>query len=292
MSAEWSIALFSGLSLAMAGFLVAAGLTLVFGILKILNFAHGTFFMVGAYVTFSLVGSQPGSMLWFLVASLLAGLAVGIVGLATDAVVFRRLRGADHHYSLIATFALLLLVTGAVKSIWGLDFRLVRPPAQLETTWMLGSVPITSYSLFIIGAGVAVFALLELVIHRSWAGKLVQSVARDPWMAELLGVNTSVVMTIAVVASFMLAGFAGGLLVPNQSLSPGLGDVFLLLAFTACIIGGLGNVRGAFFASIFLGLVESVGVVLLPDLPGLGLYLALILFILVRPHGIFRSELH
>jgi branched-subunit amino acid ABC-type transport system permease component len=111
-------------------------------------------------------------------------------------------------------------------------------------------------------------------------------------MAEVLGINTTVVMTTAVVASFMLAGIAGGLLVPNQSLSPALGDVFLLLAFTAVIIGGRGNVRGAFLASILLGLIESVSAVLVPDLPGLSLYVALILFILVRPQGIFASGAH
>lgn len=292
MLAEWSFAIFSGLALAMAGFLVAAGLTLVFGILKILNFAHGTFFMVGAYVTYTLVGDQPGSMLWFLVASMIAGLVVGVAGLATDIVVFRRLRNADYHYTLIATFALLLLVTGAVKLIWGLDFHLVRPPAILDNTWFVGGVFIPVYSVFVIVAGVAVFILLELLLQRSWIGKTVQAVARDQWMADVLGINTTVVMTLAVVVSFMLAGVAGGLLVSNQSLSPALGDVFLLLAFTAVIIGGLGNVRGAFLGSILLGLIESISAVLLPNFPGLSLYVALILFILIRPQGIFASGAH
>ncbi len=292
MLAEWSFAIFSGLTLAMAGFLVAAGLTLVFGILKILNFAHGTFFMVGAYVTYSLVGTEPSSMTWFLASVLLAGLAVGIIGLATDFIVFRRLRSADYHYTLIATFALLLLVTGFVKLIWGLDFLLVRPPAILDATWSVGGVFVPVYSVFVIAAGVIVYILLEVLLQRSWLGKIIQAVARDAWMADILGINTSAVMTVAVVASFMLAGIAGGLLVPNQSLSPALGDVFLLLAFTAVIIGGLGNVRGAFLASILLGLIESVSTVLVPDLPGLSLYLALILFILVRPQGIFTSGAH
>ncbi|CAN7707081.1 branched-chain amino acid ABC transporter permease [Aminobacter sp. LjRoot7] len=292
MFAEWSFAIFSGLTLGMAGFLVAAGLTLVFGILKILNFAHGTFFMLGAYVTYTLVGAQPSSMAWFLVASLIAGLAVGIVGLATDLVVFRRLRNADYHYTLIATFALLLVMTGCIKVIWGLDFQLVRPPEMLDQTWFVGGVFIPVYSLFVIAAGIAVFLLLEFLLQRSWIGKTVQAVARDPWMAEALGINTPVIMTAAVVVSFMLAGVAGGLLVPNQSLSPSLGDVFLLLAFTAVIIGGLGNVRGAFLASIMLGLVESVSTVLLPDLPGISLFVVLILFILIRPQGIFSSGVH
>src|SRR3954469_8603890 len=104
MRVEWHFAPASGLNLAMAGFLVAAGLTLVFGILKILNFAHGTFFMVGAYITYSLVGTEPSSMAWFLASVFLAGLAVGVIGLATDFIVLRRLRSADYHYTLIATF--------------------------------------------------------------------------------------------------------------------------------------------------------------------------------------------
>jgi branched-subunit amino acid ABC-type transport system permease component len=146
---------------------------------------------------------------------------------------------------------------------------------------------VSLYSLFVIAAGIAVFLVLDLALHRSWSGKLVQAVARDPWMTDVLGVNTSVVMTIAVVVSFALAGFAGGLLVPNQSLSPGLGDVFLLFAFNAVILGGLGSVRGAFAASIILGLIESFSSVLLPEMPGITLYLALIAFILLKPQGLY-----
>jgi len=291
MLSEWSFAVFSGLTLGMAAFLVAAGLTLVFGILKILNFAHGTFFMVGAYVTFSLVGTSPSSLGWFLAAAVLAGVAVGLLGLATDIIVLSRIRSADYHYSLIATFALLLVVTGLVKLVWGLDFRLVRPPALLDRSWSIAGVFVPVYSVFVIVAGIVVFCGLELLLQRSWVGKTVQAVARDPWMADVLGINTSVVMTSAVVASFMLAGVAGGLLVPNQSLSPSLGDVFLLVAFTAVIIGGLGNVRGAFIASLMLGLIEAFSTVLLPDLPGISVFVMLILFILIRPQGIFSSGL-
>ncbi|GGA79097.1 branched-chain amino acid ABC transporter permease [Nitratireductor aestuarii] len=289
MLLEWSFAIFSGLTLGMAAFLVAAGLTLVFGILKILNFAHGTFFMLGAYVTYSILGTESASMAAFLLATLAAGVVVGGAGWATDLVIFRRLRDSDYHYTLIATFALLLLITGLVKIIWGLDFRLVRPPEVLETTWFIGGIFIPAYSVFVIAAGIVVFLILDFGLQRSWIGKTVQSVARDPWMAEVLGINNRVVMTAAVVVSFMLAGIAGGLLLPNQSLSPALGDVFLLLAFTAVIIGGLGNVRGAFIASILLGLIESVSTVLLPDLPGISIFVALIVFILVRPQGIFSG---
>jgi branched-subunit amino acid ABC-type transport system permease component len=289
MLLEWSFALISGLTLAMAGFLVATGLTLVFGVLGILNFAHGAYFMVGAYVTYWVVGKAPQSVAWWLTGCLAGGLAVGLLGLLTDTVVFRRLRGVDQHYTLIATFALLLVVTGLVKLVFGLDFHSVQPPPGLDTTLAFGGLFIPVYSIFVIGAGVAVFVVLDLAMRRSWGGKLVQAVARDAWMADVMGINTSVVMTIAVVVSFALAGLAGGLLVPNQSLSPALGDVFLLFAFNAVILGGLGNVRGAFIASIILGIVESSSAVLLPDMPSITLYLALIAFILLKPQGLFAS---
>jgi branched-chain amino acid transport system permease protein len=290
MLLEWSFALVSGLTLAMAGFLVAAGLTLVFGILKILNFAHGAYFMVGAYVTYAVVGKAPQTVGWWIVGCVAGGIAVGLLGLLTDSIVFRRLRGVDQHYTLIATFALLLVVSGVVKLVWGLDYLAVRPPPALDSSLSLGGLFISLYSLFVIGAGIAVFLVLDLAINRSWGGKLVQAVARDPWMADVLGVNTSVVMTIAVIVSFALAGLAGGLLVPNQSLSPGLGDVFLLFAFNAVILGGLGSVRGAFIASIILGLIESFSAVLLPEMPGITLYLALIAFILLKPQGLYGES--
>jgi branched-chain amino acid transport system permease protein len=287
MLLEWSFALISGLTLAMAGFLVATGLTLVFGVLGILNFAHGAYFMVGAYVTYAVVGSAPQTVAWWLTGCVAGGLVVSVLGLLTDSLVFRRLRGVDQHYTLIATFALLLVVSGLVKLVFGLDFRSVRPPPALDTTLSMGGLFIPLYSLFVIGAGIVVFLLLDIAMHRSWGGKLVEAVARDAWMADVMGINTSVVMTVAVVVSFALAGFAGGLLVPNQSLSPGLGDVFLLFAFNTVILGGLGSVRGAFLASIVLGLIESFSAVLLPEMPSITLYLALIVFILVKPHGIF-----
>ncbi len=286
MFVQLSYVLLSGLTLAMAGFLVAAGLTLVFGVLKILNFAHGAFFMIGAYVTRSIVGATPSIPLW-LGASLVGGLAVGLAGLITDLIVFRRLKGVDSHYSLIATFAVLLVVTGLAKLIWGVDFHSMTPPPPLDATWTFGNFYLPVYSLFVIAAGILVFVLLDWATHRSVAGKLVQSVAHDPWMSNVLGVNAQMIITAAVIVSFALAGLAGGLLLPNQSLSPSLADVFLLFAFNAVILGGLGNVRGAFLASLVLGLMESASSVLLPKMPSISLYVALIVFILIRPQGLF-----
>lgn len=279
----------NGLSTGMAIFLVAAGLTLIFGILKILNFAHGAFFMIGAYVAHSIVGSNPSSLAMFVVAAAVGGVVVAVLGLATDRVVLRRLRNVDEAYMLIATFAVLLICTGIVKVIWGVNYASVNPPPLLDGAVNLGTLVIPSYSVFVTACGIAVYLLLDFAIHRTWVGKLLQSVANDSWMASLLGINVPVALTSTVVVSFMLAGLAGGLLLANQTLSLVLGESYLLLAFMAVIIGGLGNVRGAFVSAILLGVIESAGSIIIPNMPGMATYLFVILFLLVKPQGLFEG---
>lgn len=285
-----AFAIINGLTTAMAVFLVAAGLTLMFGILRVLNFAHGAFFMIGAYVAWSIAGGAPDSLLAFLGGALGAAVVIGALGVVVDQCVLRRLKHVDEHYMLIATFAVLLICVGLVKLIWGLDFHSADPPPLFDGGAAIAGLFVPKFSLFVIAAGFIVFVLLEVAIHRLWLGKMVTALASDGWMANLLGVNVPVGTTLSVVVSFALAGLAGGLLLPNQALSPGLGDTYLLLAFTAVIIGGLGNVRGAFIASILLGMTESFNALILPNLPGLAVYLGMIAFLLLRPNGLFGAS--
>jgi branched-chain amino acid transport system permease protein len=245
--------------------------------------------MVGAYVCFAVVGDSPGTIGMLVWGSLIGGLVVGILGYLTDKIMLQRLRDADYHYVLIATFALLLVVTGGVKLIWGLDFHSVSPPDSLADTVKIGGILIPVLSLFIIGVGIIAFILLEIGIHRMWVGKLLQSLVRDPWMIGLFGYNVSILYTATVVIACFLAGLAGGLLLPNQSLSPHLGDTYILLGFVTCILGGLGSVRGAFIAALMLGLVESVSTVVLNAFPGLTVYVAMVLVLLLRPQGFFGT---
>jgi branched-chain amino acid transport system permease protein len=280
-------AIFNGLTTGLAVFLVAAGITLIFGILRILNFAHGSFFMIGAYIVFSFVGTGTQSLAAFVGYSLVAGVVVGGLGYIVDLVVLRRLRHLDEATNLIATFALLMLCDGAVKLIWGLDPHTVSPPDALGSAVKLAGIYMPALSLFTIAFGVAVFLLLDLFITRMWLGKVIQSVAKDAWMANMLGINVPVIFTATVVAAFALAGFAGGLLVPNQSLSPALSQSYLLQAFIVVIIGGIGSVRGAFVASLLLGLIESLNVIVFPNQPGLAIYVAMVAFLLWRPRGLF-----
>ncbi|WP_269932939.1 branched-chain amino acid ABC transporter permease [Aminobacter sp. HY435] len=282
--------LVNGLTTGMAVFLVAAGLTLVFGIMRILNFAHGAFFMIGAYVASSLVGSAPRSVLALVAAAVVAALVVGVLGIVVQRFVLRRIQHVDEHYMLIATFAVMLVCVGFVKLVWGLEFLSVDPPPGIDTGVEIAGLFIPSFSLFIIGSGIVVFLVLDFVIHRAWAGKMITAIARDGWMSELLGINVPAGIMAAVGGSFALAGLAGGLLLPNQTLSPALGDTFLLLAFITVVIGGLGNVRGAFIAAVLLGVIDGLNTMFLPAYPGIVVYFAMVAFLLLWPNGILGES--
>lgn len=282
-------AVFNAAAFGMAIFLVAAGLTVIFGLLRLLNMAQGGFFMIGAYTAYSVMGRDVQSMGMFLLAALAGGIVVALLGLVTDRLVLRRLRNVDPHYVLIATFALMMVCTGVTKLVWGVDFFSVNPPPGLDQPLNPFGMFFSAYQIFVIGAGLLAYAVLEVGIHRMWFGKLMQSLAADPWMCGVMGLNVSLGIALSVMASFFLAGMAGGLLLPNQSLSTGLGDSYLMYAFFAVIIGGLGNIRGAFIGSLVLGLVQSLNTVLLPSVPGLAIYVVLAAFLLWKPNGLFPA---
>ena len=283
---EWLFAAYNGIATGMAIFLVAAGLTWIFGILKILNMAHGHFFMIGAYVALSVIGKHPESMGSYLLGALAAGAVASFLGYLTDRLLLQRLRTVDYHYVLIGTFALMLCIDGGVRLLWGGDVHTVDPPSLLQGAVQVGRLFISKFTIFVIAAGVVVFLLLDFLIHRTNVGKLMQAVASDPWMSSMLGVNVPVLLRLSVVASFALAGFAGGLLTPLQSVDLTVGGSYLLLAFFAVIIGGLGSVRGAFAASLLLGVVQNLGNVVLPNVPGLAIYVALAVFLVWWPNGL------
>lgn len=280
--------LVNSLTWAMATFLVAAGLTLVFGTLHILNFSHGGFFMIGAYIAYSLAQAmgQATSTAFYLFGSLVAGLAVALLGLVVDRLVLKRLAGVEDAYILIATYALLLVCEGATKLVWGLKYHTMMPPQALDGAWVFGQAVVPRLSLFIIASGVVTYIALEVFLNRTRSGRLVKAIAVDPWMARLLGINVRRVYTATVAIGFALAGLAGGLLLANQALSPSLASAFVIYAFGVIIVGGMGSISGAFVGSILLGLIDAVGQWFLPGLPGLPFFAALTLILLLRPQGL------
>lgn len=287
---QYGLVVLNGLSWGMTVFLTAAGLTLVFGILHILNFAHGGFVMLGAYLAYSALAQVSTPSLWaFMAVTLGCAVVLGLVGAGLDRFVFRRLRDVSESYSLIATYALLLLCQGVVKIVWGIDFLSVPPPRELSGATQLLGLFAPNFVLFVIVSGVVVFAVLDFVVHRTSVGKTMRSVAADPWMSSLLGVNVGAVLTGTVVVGIALAGLAGGILSVNQSLSPNMGSALIIQAFGVIIVGGMGNVRGAFLAAVLLGLVTAFGDRIFAEIPGIFFYLALIAILLWRPQGLMQA---
>lgn len=285
-----ALTLLNGLSWGMTVFLTAAGLSLVFGILHVLNFAHGGFLMIGAYLSYTIGAQLNADSIWvFLLIAMACAVSVGLLGALVERFVFRRLQKVSEAYSLIATYALMILCQGVVKLIWGIDFLSVAPPQELGGAVMFGDFVAPSFILFVIACGVTVFLVMDYFLHRTGIGKRVQSVAIDPLMANWVGINVNAVLIWTVIAGFALAGLAGALLSVNQSLSPDMGSALIIQAFGALIVGGLGNIRGAFIASILLGLITSIGDRLVPDVPGLFFFVALAAILLVRPQGLMRG---
>ncbi len=285
---DWADILFNAASWAAATFLVAAGLTVIFGVLHVLNFAHGALFMIGAYVSYDVITRLGGdvSIGCYLVATLAAAAVVAVLGLVIDFSVFRRMHAVNRAYVLIASYAVLLLLNGAVKLIWGVDVLTVQPPTQMMDATVVGGVVMPNYTLFTIVAALTVYAGLELMLRGTRFGQMLQAVGADPWTARMLGIDVNGVYTLTMVIGFALAGLAGGLLAANQSLSPGLGDMFVIQAFNVIIVGGMGSVTGALLAAMLLGLVNALGDVLIPNYPGALPFVALAVCLLVRPAGL------
>lgn len=292
MLSDLATTVFSGLVWAMATFLVASGLTLIFGILHILNFAQGGFFMIGAFAASTMVARLGGdvSLTTYVAVSFAAAALVAVLGLAMNFAVFRRLRQTPDAYVLIATYALLLVTIGVAKLIWGLDPLSVAPPRELGGALFFGDVVTPTYSLFIIACGLVVYLALEILIRFTHFGQLVQSVGLDPWTARLLGIDVDLVHTTTLVIGFGLAGLAGGLLAANQSLTTSMGDAYIIQAFGAIIVGGIGSISGAFAASLLLGMVEAFGDAYAPNYPGVAFFIGLGAVLLLRPTGLAGRE--
>ncbi len=291
----------NGLQFGVLLFLVAAGLTLVFGVMDFINLAHGVQYMLGAYFGASLA-AWTGSFWLGLALALPAALVCGLV---LEWLVFRHLYERDHLSQVLATFGVILFLNQAVRAIWGSAPLQMPVPALLEggVTLMPGlQYPV--YRIAILAAGLAVAGLLWLLVERTRIGALVRAGATHAPMVAALGVDIRGLFMLVFGFGAMLAGFAGVMAAPILSVDPGMGDTVLILAFVVITIGGIGSVRGAFIAALLVGLIETLGRSLLPDLlrlvmaasparqagAALGsmlVYIAMALILAARPRGLF-----
>ena len=253
----------NGLQFGLILFLIAAGLTLVFGVMDFINLAHGVQYMVGAYLAAAFT-AWTGSFGLGLLLALPTALAFGLL---LEIVVFRHLYDRDHLDQVLATFGVIVFLNEGVRVVWGAAPLSVDMPSALSGFIELpGGINYPIYRLAIIAAGIGVAALLYGVVNHTRVGMLVRAGASNAPMVSALGVNIRLLFTLVFGFGAMLAGFAGAMVSPILSVEPGMGDNVLILAFVVIVIGGIGSVRGAFLAAILVGLVDTLGRFLAPAL--------------------------
>lgn len=251
----------NGLQFGLMLFLLAAGLTLVFGIMDMINLAHGSLYMVGAYLI-ATAAAATGSF-WI---GLLAGVAgTAVVGMLLEVTVLRRLYRRDHLSQVLGTFAILLMANEGVRMLWGSQPIALNPPASLAgPVELLPGFSYPAYRLLIIGVGLAVAALLYVGVARTRLGMQVRAGASNREMARAMGVDVRRLFTAVFGVGAALCAVAGGMLGPLLAVQVGMGESILILAFVVIVIGGIGSIRGALFGALLVGVVDTAGRALIP----------------------------
>jgi len=280
------VQLLSGLASAASLFLVASGLSLIFGVTRIVNFAHGAFFMLGAYLTFTLT-DRFGGPLGFWGGMALAAVLVGLLGGLFEILLLRRIYRAPELFQLLATFGATLIVQDLVLLIWGPEDLLApRAPGLSGAIDVLGK-RVPSYDIFLILLGPLVLALLWLILHRTRWGMLVRAATQDRDMVAALGVNQKWLFTGVFALGTFLAGLGGALQAPREAVDHTMDLRVIVEIFVVVVIGGLGSIEGAFVAAILVSLLNAFGILILPKISLVLVFLLMAVVLVVRPRGLF-----
>jgi len=293
----------NGIQFGVMLFLLAAGLTLIFGVMRIINLAHGAFYMIGAYGA-ALVGERTGS---FALAALAGLAAAAVAGFIIEFVVIRRLYSRDHVQQVLATFGVILLVNEGTTILFGRQPLYVPIPGILSgTVQIIPGVPYPAYRLATIAAGLLVAVGLSLFINKTRIGMLVRAGSTHREMVRALGVNIRLLYTLVFGLGALLAGLGGILAAPLLSVQVGMGEQILILTFVVVVIGGVGSIRGAFIGAMVVGVTDTLLRAFLPTvlhrvmtiseadalgagLSSMGIYLVMALVLLIRPQGLVRA---
>ena len=272
-----------GLSIAMLLFLMATGLTLIFGMLGIINFAHGALYMLGAFISYQTV-ALTGS---FWLALLTAPLLVALLGAAIEIGLLRALYRRDHVEQLLLTFGLILVIEEGVRLIWGPQYRSVSPPAFAAEPMVLLGQTIAGYRVLVVGLGLAVSAALLATIEFTRLGMVLRAAISNPDMTRCLGIRVDRVRTLVFMLGAALAALGGAIAAPLLPVQVGMGFSVIIDCFIVVIIGGLGSILGAVVAALMLGMTYAFGQQFAPEWVDVSVYVLLIAVLLLRPQGLF-----
>ena len=281
----WTIQTLNGLSFGMLLFLLAAGLSLIFGLMRILNLAHGSYYVLGAYVALSVVQATSSLLL----AALAGIVAVVIVGIVMERVLLRRLPTEELPQALM-TFGLLLIIGDVALAIWGGTPQTLPRPEMLSKSIRVGPLVFPSYRLFVIGVGAVVGVLLWAFQERTKVGAMIRAAIDDAEIARATGINVSMLSTAIFALGAGLAALGGIIGGPLLGVYPGADFEILLLAFVVVIVGGLGSLKGALFGGLLVGLLDNFGKALFPELAMFTIFAPMAIILAVRPTGLFGSS--
>jgi branched-chain amino acid transport system permease protein len=278
------IQVLNGVQYGLLLFLVASGLTLIFGIMGVINLAHGSFYMMGAYIAFSL--TELLGNFWL---AILIGIPLSVaIGLGLELLLFRRLYRRDHLYQVLLTYGLILIMEEMRSLLIGDDVHGIAIPALFDVSIRLTDTlfyPV--YRLLMSAICLVMAGLMALVIQRTRFGMTIRAGADNREMVELLGIDIGLVYRIVFAAGVALAAFAGMIAAPVASVYPGMGNQILIVSFVVVVIGGIGSIKGAFLGSLLIGLADTFGQVLAPQAAGMTVYMLMAAVLLWRPAGLF-----
>lgn len=282
----------NGVSSGMIIFLISIGLSLIFGILKVLNLAHAAIYMLGAYLCYWLsmivLANVPGHF-WLVL--FIAPLGAAIFGGLVEVILIRRIYGQDIMYQFILTFGLSLVIADLCKLLWGSDVHYIPIPWPFQGSIPLLGANLLKYHLFLYIAGTLVFLGLLVLLNLTKLGKLIRSVTYNREMANALGINVPMVYTGVFMLGSWLAGFGGVAAAPITSITLGMDLVVLIQCFIVVVIGGMGSLSGAFIGSIILGLLNSFGIIFLPQLALVFSFVLMAIVLIVRPYGLMGEPM-
>jgi branched-subunit amino acid ABC-type transport system permease component len=280
----------SGLTTAMFLFMVASGLSLIFGVMRVLNFAHGSLYMVGAYIAWQIMTILTGVAGSFLLAVIAATLCVAVLGGVLERAFFARLYGRPELYQLLLTYALVLVMGDLVRIIWGSQQLSVRVPEALSGAVRLGDLYVPAYSLMVVLVGIALAVGVWLALTSTPAGRMVRAAAIDREMLSALGADVRMIYTGMFMLGAALAGLAGALISPIQSLVPGMDTEVIVQAFIVVVIGGIGSFWGTFLGSLLYGQVLAFGILIFPGFSLFSVYALMAVILIVRPSGLLGRK--
>lgn len=280
--------LIGGLSTAMLLFLVASGLSLIFGVGKVFNFAHGSFYLLGSYFAYQFINMFSN----FWLGVILATLGAGIFGAVMEFLFLRRIYGRQDEggFQILLTYSFILILDDMVKFIWGPEYKTIEKPEALIDQIQIGSIFIPKYSLFILVVGLVIVVSFWFVLNKTETGKMVKATAIDRDMLGLLGINVPLVMTIVFGVATAMGGLSGALAAPLRTVTPGAGIEVIIDSLIVIVLGGLGNFWGALLGSIIIGEVLAFGILWVPQWASLLNFLVMVLVLIFKPEGLFPQK--